>query len=267
MAVWSSIWGAIAFPLFRKFQWRPFQVISPDKKLLLLLPLYAIAPFLIWQALRLKEQSWQTIGWMFTGASMRSLLLGLAIAVVGLLLLLLTKRALNLITLHEPTELLSEESNSGSSSQQKLAVIAGLLLIGLAIGGVEELVFRGWIQTQLENAFAPWIAATLGSGLFAIVHLIWDGKAGLSQQPGLFLLGWVLVIARWAGGGNIALAWGLHAGWVWGLAYMDEFLSPRPVAEKPHWLTGQAEQPLTSIFDLALLAMTAGLIRWGGYLL
>lgn len=267
MVVWSSVWGAIAFPLFRKFQWRPFQVISPDKKLLLLLPLYTIAPLIIWQALRLKEQSWQAIGWVFTAASLRSILFGLAIAVVGLCLLMLAKRALKLITLHKSTESLSEESHSVDSYRQKIAAIAGLLLIGLAIGGVEELVFRGWIQTQLESALVPWIAATLGSGLFAIAHLVWDGKAGLRQQPGLFLLGWVLVVARWAGGGNIALAWGLHAGWVWGLAYIDAFIGPQPVLEKPHWLTGQAEQPLTSILDLALLVMTAGLIWWSGHLL
>lgn len=263
VAIWSSIWSAIAFPLFRKFQWRPFHPISPTKKLILLLPLYAVAPLVTWQALRLGGQSWQEIGWVFTYESIRSLLLGWGLAAAGLLILLLTKQSLKLITFHEITESVSTDSNSTDSYLQKTVAIAGLLGIGLAIGGVEELVFRGWIQTQLEDAFTPWIAATLGSSLFAIAHLIWDGKAGLWQQPGLFVLGWVLVVARWANGGNIALAWGLHAGWVVGLAYISEFLSPHPVADKPIWLVGRAEQPLTSVLDLVLLGMTAGLVWWG----
>jgi len=138
--------------------------------------------------------------------------------------------------------------------------VLGFVPLALWLSGIEELVFRGWLQTQLDIAWSPFVAAMLGSGVFAIAHLIWDGQAGLKQQPGLFALGLVLVLARWVDDGNLALAWGLHAGWVWSLACLGEFIQPQPVAEKPVWLTGSTAQPLTDIFDLGLMAVTAGLI-------
>ena len=97
----------------------------------------------------------------------------------------------------------------------------------------------------------------IASVIFALAHLVWDGRDGLWQQPGLWLLGMVLVVARWTDGGSISIAWGLHAGWVTGLAYIGEFVRPSPVALKPTWLTGQAAQPLTDIWDCSLLILTA----------
>lgn len=97
----------------------------------------------------------------------------------------------------------------------------------------------------------------IASALFAVAHLVWEGREGWWQQPGLWLLGLVLVIACWADGGRIAIAWGLHAGWVSGLAYIGEFVQPTPVAEKPTWLTGRAAQPLTDVWDGGLLILTA----------
>ena len=253
-----SVWVAIAFPLFRRFQWRPFQVTSPVKKLLLLLPLYLLAPFVVWGAIALLEQSWIAIGVTLNIDSAIFLIAGLVIAVGGLSLLLLFKYVFRLFipNTQEDAELVD------TSPLQKGGTILGLLVLSLWIGSIEELVFRGWIQTQLEIAFTPWLAASIGSTLFAIAHLVWDGRPGLWQQPGLWILGWVLVIARWANGGNLALAWGLHAGWVWGLACIDMFLKSQPNKQKPIWLAGRPEQPLTSIFDFLLLGGTAGLIWW-----
>ncbi|MDB9529135.1 type II CAAX endopeptidase family protein [Oscillatoria sp. CS-180] len=254
--VWVGIWGAIAFPLFKKFEWRPFQKTSPDQKIFLLLPLYGLAPCVIWGANRLLAQSWRDIGIQFDLASLRSLFLGLGVAIAGLFLMLWFKRLIRLISFNQG----GSSSTSAQITPRTVLVATGLLLLSLWIGGVEELVFRGWMQTQLETAFAPWIAATLGSFVFAAAHLVWDDRLGLWQQPGLFLLGWVLVVARWANDGNLALAWGLHAGWVWSLAVISEYLHPQPVDQKPIWLTGRAEQPLTDVWDLLLLGGTAGLV-------
>lgn len=256
--VWLSVWGILAFPLFKRFQWRPFKVIAPEKKLILLLPLYLLAPLVVWGAIALLEQSWTEIGVILNIGSVTSLVYGLGIAIGGLSLLLLFKYSFRLFTLktQEDTEL------AATSQAQKGLTILGLLLLGLWIGGIEELVFRGWIQTQLEIAFTPWLAASIGSALFALAHLVWDGRLGLWQQPGLWILGWVLVIARWANNGNLALAWGLHAGWVWGLAYIDMFLKNQPAEQQPIWLVGRPEQPLTSLLDFLLLGGTAGLIWW-----
>lgn len=256
LVAWCSAWVAIAWPLFKKYDWRPFQPTAPEQKLILLLPLYLLAPLSIWGANWALDQSWQSIGVLLDPAGARSLGLGFGIAAAGLFLLLFFKKSVRLISWNFRPLVDATPQKMG----QRLLAIAGLLLLAVLIGGIEELVFRGWLQTQLEMAFSPWLAATIGSFLFAIAHLIWDGRAGLWQQPGLFLLGWVLVIARWADGGSIALAWGLHAGWVWGLACIGEFLQPQPIAGKPRWLTGRPAQPLTDALDIALMVLTAGLI-------
>lgn len=48
LVCWIGMWAAIAFPLFRKFQWRPFQATPPEQKIILLIPLYLIAPLVVW---------------------------------------------------------------------------------------------------------------------------------------------------------------------------------------------------------------------------
>ncbi|NER78700.1 MAG: CPBP family intramembrane metalloprotease [Leptolyngbya sp. SIO1D8] len=236
-------------------------MVTPEKKLMLLLPLYLLAPLVILGANHFLGQSWCEIGLVLELKTLRSLLWGLGIAIAGLFLLLLLKTIFRLTTLNSQ-ETTDTESPKIPLPQKSLAIV-GLLFLGLWIGGVEELVFRGWMQTQLEIVFIPWLAASTGSMLFAVAHLVWDGRPGLWQQPGLWILGWVLVIARWANGGNLALAWGLHAGWVWGLAYIGEFMKPQPVSQKPTWLVGRPDQPLTSVLDILLMGTTAGLIWWG----
>ncbi|MBE7383189.1 MAG: CPBP family intramembrane metalloprotease [Leptolyngbya sp. SIO1E4] len=258
LVVWGAVWAAIAFPIFRKFNWRPFTILSPEKKLALLFPLYLLAPLMVWGANAFLGQSWSTIGLILTVKTVRSLIYGWGIAIVGLLLLLLLKTTLRLVTAKTGDDPTPPER----TPPQSLLTLLGLLVLALWIGGIEELVFRGWIQTQLEITFIPWIAATISSTLFAMAHLIWDGRPGLWQQPGLWILGWVLVIARWADGGSLALAWGLHAGWVWGLACMGKFLQLQPADQKPTWLVGLPDQPLTSVLDLALMGATAGLVWW-----
>ena len=242
LVCWIGMWAAIAFPLFRKFQWRPFQATPPEQKIILLIPLYLIAPLVVWGANSVFQLSWSSIGVIGTRESLFSVAIGFGIAASGLFLLLMLKRGIGLILFAPP-----EPFNKASSIGVVSLTVVGLLPLAIWIGGIEELVFRGWLQTQFAIAFSPWIAATFSSLIFAIAHLVWDGRAGLWQQPGLFLLGWVLVIARWADGGSLALAWGLHAGWVWGLACIGEFLKPQPASDNPVWLTGRPAQPLTDL--------------------
>ena len=263
LIIWLSAWVGITFPLFRRFQWRPFKIISPGKKLLLLLPLYLLAPLIVWGANVFFKQRWSEIGVILSIRSIRSLIYGVGIAVAGLSLLLLLKKLFRLTTT-------SAQDNADLPERQYILryienfpIVLGLLIVGIGIGGIEELVFRGWMLTQLENMFSPWLAAGISSIIFALAHLIWEGRSGLFQQPGLWILGWVFVISRWADGGNLALAWGLHTGWVWGLACMDALLPLQPADQKPVWLVGRAHQPMTSVLDLLLLLMTAGVVWWG----
>lgn len=256
---WVFGWILIAWPLIVKYQWRPFQQTPTNQKLLLLLPLYAIAPGIIALANYLSGQTWQDQGIIFELKSVGLFCIGWGSAIAGLFLLLFAKQKSQLICFNsEPTA----DWTPGEIAQKGLVVL-GLGVLGVWIGGTEEWIFRGWLHTQLTLIGSPWGAAMVGSFGFAIAHLIWEDRAGLWQQPGLWLLGMVLVAARGVADGNIALAWGLHAGWVSGLAYIGEFIHPHPNAAKPAWLAGRKDQPLTDALDLALMLFTIGAIGVG----
>ncbi|RZM81720.1 CPBP family glutamic-type intramembrane protease [Leptolyngbya iicbica] len=250
---WLGVWSLLAIPLSQKIGWRPFQPTPPEQKLALLLPLYALAPVAIAIANRRLHQTWADQGLVRGWHSVWAFGLGWGVAISGLGLVLWVKRLSGLNTL----PVADDNTRQSETLRERWLPTVGLLALGLVIGGSEELIFRGWLQTQLALVLSPWGAAAIASALFAVAHLIWDGREGLWQQPGLWLLGLVLVVACWADDGSIAIAWGLHAGWVTGLAYIGEFVRPSPVEEKPTWLTGRAAQPLTDIWDGSLLILTA----------
>lgn len=110
---------------------------------------------------------------------------------------------------------------------------------GVAVALIEETVFRGAMHTAIERDSGPWVAALLTAPLFAVLHffakvripeaeihwgsgfdLLLRSFAPLTQPMSVadsFLawlaVGLVLSLTR-ALTGNIAMAIGLHAGWV-----------------------------------------------------
>ena len=90
-------------------------------------------------------------------------------------------------------------------------------MLGLWISTTEELIFRGFLQNELNQDYPVWVAGAIASLIFAVTHLLWERQETLPQLPGLWLMGMVLTLARWADGGSLWLACGLHAGWIWGL--------------------------------------------------
>ena len=142
-----------------------------------------------------------------------------------------------------------------------LSILEALLLLGLAlwVGWTEELVFRGFLQDQLQQDLPVWVAAALISLVFAALHGFWEGQAVLPQLPGLWLMGMVLVLARQAGG-NLDLAWGLHSGWVWVIGLDGAKL--RASGRLPSWVTGLNDRPLAGLIGLLFLLATAGGLWW-----
>jgi len=124
-----------------------------------------------------------------------------------------------------------------------VASIARLFLIGLGSGVtvalIEETVMRGAIHTAIQRESGPWAAALLTAPLFAVLHffakvrippeevgwgsgfdLIARSFAPLAHPHAVFdsfaawlAVGLVLSLTRILTG-NIAVAIGLHAGWV-----------------------------------------------------
>jgi membrane protease YdiL (CAAX protease family) len=132
-----------------------------------------------------------------------------------------------------------------------LANLARIFLIGLssgvAVALLEETVIRGAMHTAIQRESGPWAAALLTAPLFAVLHFFaktriapedvgWGSGFDLLlrsfsplAQPSLvfdsflswLIVGLILSLTRVLTG-NIAVAIGLHAGWVLVLRMLQE---------------------------------------------
>ncbi len=125
---------------------------------------------------------------------------------------------------------------------------------------IEELVFRGVFLNLLLQDYNIAIAATVSSLIFALLHLVWERENTLPQLPGLWLMGMILVGARLVDGGSLGLAIGLHAGWVFSLAYLDTAELYVYTGKGVSWLAGKQGQPLASVAGIMVLLLTAGIL-------
>jgi uncharacterized protein len=144
--------------------------------------------------------------------------------------------------------------------------LARIFLIGLgsgiAVALIEETVFRGVLHTAIERESGPWMAAVLTAPLFAVLHftakaripaadLGWGSGFDLLAlsfaplgHPALVLdafLSWLVVglilsLTR-ALTGNIAVAIGLHAGWVVVLRMLQEATAGADAPAYAAWVT------------------------------
>ncbi|GAP94364.1 abortive infection protein [Leptolyngbya sp. NIES-2104] len=240
--VWGLAWLPIAIPIAFWVKWKPFNPLELQQKLPLVASLYAIAPFILWGVARLKSLPFSTFGIHLNSNLFASAGIGLGIGVVGILILFGIQTAFGWI--HWRSE----------NWRKWLAASLPTLLLGIWIGLTEELVFRGFFFGQFEADF--WTSAIVSSVIFAVLHLIWEGKEKIPQLPGLTLMGVVLCLAFVQDRNNIGLAWGLHAGWVWMIASLDaaEILQYEETA--PEWGTGIDRQPLAGLLGLLFLLGT-----------
>lgn len=103
---------------------------------------------------------------------------------------------------------------SGSSA---VGYALAWLLVFSMTGVVEELVWRGYVQSTLTRGMGFWPAAVLGSLLFATAHLTNPGETflGIAQ---VFVAGMVFCLILRVSG-SLWLGIGIHAGWDWGQSY------------------------------------------------
>jgi membrane protease YdiL (CAAX protease family) len=118
---------------------------------------------------------------------------------------------------------------------------------GIAVALIEETVFRGAMHTAIERESGPWTATLLTAPLFAVLHftakariapqdIVWGSGFDLLlrsfsplSHPSLvfdsflswLIVGLILSLTRVLTG-NIAVAIGLHAGWVVVLRMLQE---------------------------------------------
>jgi membrane protease YdiL (CAAX protease family) len=242
---WLVLWYPVALVVGRKLAWQPWQAVTPEQKLPLVLSLYLVSPLPIWALTWLDQQSLGDYGLSVTSDQLLSLAIAVGVAVFGLGLTLAIQGQIGLLQWHR-------------EKWWDLVKLSPLFLIlALAIALVEELIFRGIFQNQLQQDLPVWGAATIVSTIFAILHLLWERRLTAYQLPGLWLLGMVLLWARLVDGGNLALAWGLHGGWVFALAACDATgLITYPDTDGNIWV-GKANQPLAGLAGIICLLLTA----------
>lgn len=250
-AVWIGLGLPILLPMAIALQWRPGKPISPSQKIPLLLGLYLLAPAALWIAGQLSPRlssrsGFGIYGLVWSEPLWQGLGLGLLVAIAGVGLWLGVQVATGWS--HWQTKPLSRSAS--------LCLIA-VALLGLAVGLVEELVFRGFLPLVLGFDLGTLAAVAIANLLFALLHLVWEGRATVPQLPGLLVMGLVLSEACWATGGNLGLAWGLHAGWIVAIASLELFGTLEPTGQVPAWITGLDGKPLAGALGLLLMLATA----------
>jgi len=142
------------------------------------------------------------------------------------------------------------------------------LLMALAVGFAEEMLFRGWVLAELEQGYSAMAALLMDAVFFAATHFIkpWSEIVRtLPQFLGLVLLGVALVWARRSPTGprgkqltRLGYPIGLHAGLIWGYYIVNVGGLSEYTDRVPQWVTGIDNNPLAGLLGLILL----GLIAW-----
>ncbi len=130
-------------------------------------------------------------------------------------------------------------------------ILLNALLLGLGVGFAEEMIFRGWLLTEMSFLFGNRLGLFIQAVIFSLVHIrvglgLWSG-AGLLL--GLFLLGLLLALIRKIDKGSIWSCIGLHGGLVGGWFVISSGLVEFS-SNTPGWLFGHGGSSLNPIGGL-----------------
>ncbi len=230
--------------------WQPFKPITAEDKLPLLASLYLIAPLVLWGINEVFGNSFSSFGLVWDWSILKSLGIGFAIGAIGIAILFGVQTLLGWV--------------KWQNAEKIILVTLPILLLAVWISATEELIFRGFILTQFQQSYSTYLAAAIASIIFAVLHLIWEQTETLPQLPGLWLMGMVLVLARYVDKGNLGLAWGLHSGWVWAIATIDTANLVTYPGKVPQWVTGKYGKPLAGVAGISFLLATGAVLWWLG---
>ncbi|WP_071517726.1 CPBP family intramembrane glutamic endopeptidase [Geitlerinema sp. PCC 9228] len=236
--IWILFWLPVAWPVSKYIGWPFLAAPPPDRKIPLLASLYLVAVPIVWGTIHIEQHPFSDYGVRGDVALFVSLGMGVVVALASLLV-----------------SFGIQWMGGWIRWVQFPPVQVWLPAGGLAlwVAATEELIFRGILLNWWRQDWGLWGAAIATSAIFALLHGVWERRQVLPQLPGLWLLGMVLVLARLADGGSLGLAWGLHAGWVWGLAALQSGEAIAYTGKVPSWVTGIAQQPLAGVVGIVLL--------------
>lgn len=269
--VWMGLWMPIAVISAIALNWRPPQPLNETQKLALLAPLYGIAPIVLWKISQIQGQSFWDYGLSWRSQFFQSTAIGFGLAVISLILLFGFQFVLGWSDWRPQDSKQTDEQSSTLNPDllprnrwielgKKVSILLPILLIALWVSSTEELIFRGFLQKQLQQDYSWFVAATLASLIFAFSHLLWEVRNTLPQLPGLGLMGMVLSLACLCDRGSLGLAIGLHAGWIWGITSMDTLGTVTASEQVPEWVTGLGGKPLAGLLGIVMLLFVAGLL-------
>ncbi len=156
-------------------------------------------------------------------------------------------------------------------------VVEGLIM-ALAVGFAEEMLFRGWLLGELEENYGSKAALWMCALFFATMHFIKPWAEIVRTFPqflGLVVLGMALVWARRSPtGGPVASVThsdrlshrkrprlgypiGLHAGLIYGYYLINVGGLSEHTGAVPEWVTGIDSNPLAGLLGLVLLGAIA----------
>ncbi|WP_267384628.1 CPBP family intramembrane glutamic endopeptidase [Cyanobacterium sp. uoEpiScrs1] len=249
LGTWMILWLPLAWFIARKIGWQPFNPLAGSKKLPLVLSLYLTVPLLVWLTTLVEGSSIVDYGLKLQLASLTSVILGIGLGIVSLGIVFGLEGWFGLLIWQ----------NSNLYSLSKLGF--PLLGLGLWVGITEELIFRGILLELLQQDYSIEIAAIISSGIFALLHLLWERQETIPQLPGLWIMGIVLVLARMMDEGSLALASGLHTGWIWGLSYIDAAELISYTNTETAGAVGRKKTPLARMSGILCL-LAIGLVLW-----
>ncbi len=145
-------------------------------------------------------------------------------------------------------------------------IIEGLIS-ALGIGFAEELVFRGWILTELQRDYSNKTALLVSSGIFAVAHFIKPLSEIIRTFvtfPALFIVGLILVWAKWSKQNRLGLSIGLHSGLVWSYYILNVGEQIKYTEQAPTWVTGIDGNPIAGILGLIFLGLLA-ILMWNSF--
>ena len=245
---WFIIWLPIAIFVSKKIVWKPLEPLKPNQKILLLSSLYLLVPVLIFLILILDDKSLANYGLVLNYKFLIDFFLGLFISLLSLIILFKIEEKFNYL-----------KWNFENKAILKKILLPTLSLV-LWIGLTEELVFRGLIQTILEDNHNILIAAIICNVVFMLLHLIWEREETIPQLPGLWLMGMVLTKAKWLYG-SLGMPWGLHAGWILGISLLESAKLITYTDSAGNYIVGVKQKPLAGIMGILSLLIT-GIILW-----
>ncbi|MBD2344655.1 CPBP family intramembrane glutamic endopeptidase [Anabaena subtropica] len=247
--IWLGCWLPIAAISLKLLNWQPIKPLQPEQKLPLMVSLYLLAPLVLWGVIWLTNGSFVNYGIASNFAILSSFTLGFGLGVLSIATLFSCQFWLGWCNFQE------------LNIKQLASISLPILLIAVLVGGIEELVFRGFLLTELERDYPVWTAGIISSLIFAVLHLIWEQKETLPQLPGLWLLGMMLVLARISDRGNLGIAWGLHSALVWAIATIDTAQLVTYTGKVSEWWTGKNKKPLAGVAGI-LCVLGTSLILW-----